>query len=202
MDRFRKHLTFANVVSLIALFVALGGTAMAAVIITDNSQVAQDTISGHHPPTGEHSNLIASSVNGQDVDNNSVTGSDVKQGSLTGLDIQDRSGVDTCQTPLTAQFGPICAGSDGVARGWFDAQKQCGSFGLRLPTTSEAMTLATNYNVPGVADDQYFWTDGEAIDGADDVAATVWEDGSRGPWKVVFDLRSMAQTVCVTDPSA
>jgi hypothetical protein len=109
MDRFRKHLTFANVVSLIALFVALGGTAMAAVIITDNSQVAQDTISGHHPPTGKHSNLIAGSVNGQDVDNNSVTGSDVKQGSLTGLDIQDRSGVDTCQTPLTAQVGPIWA---------------------------------------------------------------------------------------------
>jgi len=117
MDRFRKHLTFANVVSLIALFVALGGTAMAAVIITDNSQVAQDTISGHHPPTGKHSNLIAGSVNGQDVDNNSVTGSDVKQGSLTGLDIQDRSGVDTCQTPLTAQFGPILGAGFVSARG-------------------------------------------------------------------------------------
>jgi hypothetical protein len=52
MDRVRRHLTFANVVSVVALFVALGGTAVAATIITSNSQVAQDTISGHNPPTG------------------------------------------------------------------------------------------------------------------------------------------------------
>jgi hypothetical protein len=39
----RSHLTFANIVSLVALFVAFGGTAAAAVIITDNSQVALKT---------------------------------------------------------------------------------------------------------------------------------------------------------------
>ena len=50
MSPIRRHLTFANVVSLLALFVALGGTAIAAVVITDNSQVAQNTISGHKPP--------------------------------------------------------------------------------------------------------------------------------------------------------
>jgi hypothetical protein len=55
----RRHLTFANVVSVIALFVALGGTALASVIITNNSQVAQNTISGHKPPTGKHANIIA-----------------------------------------------------------------------------------------------------------------------------------------------
>jgi hypothetical protein len=44
--RLRSHLTFANVASMIALFVALGGgTAFAAVIITSNSQVASGTIS-------------------------------------------------------------------------------------------------------------------------------------------------------------
>jgi hypothetical protein len=46
-QRIRSRLTFANVVSLIALFVALGGTATAALIITSNSQVAPNTISGH-----------------------------------------------------------------------------------------------------------------------------------------------------------
>jgi hypothetical protein len=61
--RLRSHLTFANVASLIALFVALGGgTAFAAVIITSNSQVASGTISPqsadrqapeHHPGVGQ-----------------------------------------------------------------------------------------------------------------------------------------------------
>ena len=69
-QRLRSHLTFANVASLIALFVALGGgTAFAAVIITSNSQVAGGTISGHHPPSGKHANIISNSVNGQDVQN-------------------------------------------------------------------------------------------------------------------------------------
>jgi hypothetical protein len=84
MRRIRSHLSFANVLSLIALFVALGGTALASVIITSNSQVAQNTISGHKPPAGQHSNLIAGSVNGQDVADNSVGGADVNESSLTG----------------------------------------------------------------------------------------------------------------------
>jgi len=69
-QRLRSHLTFANVASLIALFIALsGGTAFAAVIITSNSQVAQGTISGHHPPSGKHPNIISNSVSGSDVQN-------------------------------------------------------------------------------------------------------------------------------------
>jgi hypothetical protein len=69
-QRLRSHLTFANVASLIALFVALGGgTAFAAVIITSNSQVASGTISGHHPPSGKHPNIISNSVSNADVQN-------------------------------------------------------------------------------------------------------------------------------------
>jgi hypothetical protein len=72
--KIRRHLSFANVVSLIALFVALGGTALASVIITSNSQVAQGTISGHKPPSGKHSNLISGSVNATDLSSGAVTG--------------------------------------------------------------------------------------------------------------------------------
>jgi hypothetical protein len=76
--------THTTVVAYLALFVALGGTAMASVIITDNSQVAQNTISGHKPPSGKHANLIAGSVNGQDVADNSLTGADILESTLTG----------------------------------------------------------------------------------------------------------------------
>jgi hypothetical protein len=96
MDRIRSRLTYANVMATFAVFIALGGTAIASVIITSNGQVAQNTISGHKPPTGKHPNIIAGSIN--------------------GADIADRSGVDTCQAPLTAKFGPICAGSNGALK--------------------------------------------------------------------------------------
>jgi hypothetical protein len=67
MEQVCKRLTFANVVSVIALFVALGGTALASVIVTSNSEVARGTISGHHPPTGDHPNIIGGSVDGSDL---------------------------------------------------------------------------------------------------------------------------------------
>jgi hypothetical protein len=82
MRRTRQHLTFANVCSLVAVFIALGGTAMAAVVVSSNSQVAQNTISGHKPPSGKHANLIAGSVNGQDVADNSIGGADLNEWSL------------------------------------------------------------------------------------------------------------------------
>jgi hypothetical protein len=67
MRRVRSRLTYANVMATLAVFVALGGSAAAAVIITSNDEVAPDTISGHNPPAGAHSNLIAGSVNQDDL---------------------------------------------------------------------------------------------------------------------------------------
>jgi len=174
MRRIRRP-SHATVIAYLALFVALGGTAMASLIITSNSQVASNTISGHKPPSGKHANIIAGSINGKDI--------------------ADRSGVDTCKAPLVKKFGAICAGSDGVARTWYDAISRCSSLGLRLPSFSEAMTLSANYDVPGVSGSQVFWTD---------------EDTGSGNVQVVNDasgafLDSKAashQTVCVTDPSA
>jgi hypothetical protein len=89
------------VVACVALFVALAGTAMASVIISSNSQVDRGTISGHHPPQGDHPNIIGGSINGKDVAagsigggrlaSNSVDSSKVLDGSLTGSDIQNGS---------------------------------------------------------------------------------------------------------------
>jgi len=181
MRRIRQHLTFANVVSVIALFIALGGTALASVIITKNSQVDRGTISGHHPPSGDHPNIIGGSINGKDI--------------------ADRSGVDTCKAPLVKKFGPICAGSDGVSRTWYEAGQHCAGFGLRLPSLSEARALAINYDVPGVPtagqDGPYFWTDAY-WEWPDARSYALDEDGG-----TLNDFTSGSNiTVCVTDPSA
>jgi hypothetical protein len=63
MGPIRRHLTYANVVSTLCLVLLLGGgTALARAIITKNRQVARDTISGHHPPSGDHPNIIRGSI--------------------------------------------------------------------------------------------------------------------------------------------
>jgi len=85
IQRIRSHLTYANVMVTILAFVVLGGgTALASYVVSSNSQVGPGTVSGHKPPSGKHSNLIAGSVNGQDVAANSLTGANVKESSLTG----------------------------------------------------------------------------------------------------------------------
>src|SRR5215471_16467699 len=64
----RSHLTYANVVATLALFVALGGgTALASYVISSNKQVGPGTISGHKPPSGDHANIVAGSINGKDI---------------------------------------------------------------------------------------------------------------------------------------
>jgi hypothetical protein len=84
LDRIRARLTFANVVSVIALFFALGGSAYAAYVVNSNSDVAPNTISGHDPPSGDHSNLISGSVTTQDLASGSVTGGRIGAGAITG----------------------------------------------------------------------------------------------------------------------
>src|SRR3954466_9508678 len=59
LAKLRKRLTFANVVSMLALFVALGGSSYAAIKVTGK-------------------NVKNSSLTGADIKNNSVTGKDVK----------------------------------------------------------------------------------------------------------------------------
>jgi hypothetical protein len=185
-SRFRP--SHAVVVAYLALFVALGGTATAVTyVVSSNSQVAPDTISGHHVSGSAHPNLIAGSVGSRDVADNN----------LTGADIANRSGVDTCPSPLTAKFGAICAGSDGGARTWEGAIAYCRGFDLRLPTLSEASALDHQYDVPGVISGQYFWTDEQE---STTTAAAVAGSGGGG-W-IYADESQTHQTVCVTDPSA
>jgi len=54
-------------VAYLALFVALGGTAAAAFIVSSNSQIAPNTIYGSNAPTGANKNVVANSLTGNDI---------------------------------------------------------------------------------------------------------------------------------------
>jgi hypothetical protein len=83
MRRLRPRLTFANVVSVIALFIALGGASYAAFKLPKNS-VGRKQLKKNAVTTAKIKN---SAVTGTKVKNGSLTGANVADGSLTGAQI-------------------------------------------------------------------------------------------------------------------
>jgi hypothetical protein len=183
----RSHLTYANVMATIAVFIALGGGTTAVALNGSNTVQSDDLGPGAQVKTA-------------DVADNAVKGTDVANNSLTGADIADRSGVDTCKPTLTVKLGPTCAGSDGVARSLVDSINFCAGLGLRLPSWSEAVAMAKNYDVPGVSGDpDTFWTD-TLTNGSfqqEFGPIVVQEDGD---WSI--HVGGARKAVCVTEPSA
>jgi hypothetical protein len=74
----RTRFTYANVMSTLAVFVALGGTSYAAAKFT-GSDIKDGTVTGR--------DLKDSTVAGGDIRDNTLTSTDVKDGSLQGDDL-------------------------------------------------------------------------------------------------------------------
>jgi hypothetical protein len=86
----RKHLTPSMIVSLIALLVALSGSAYAATKLTgadikDSSLTAADVKNSSLTGT----DVKDSSLTAADITDSSLTAADIKDSSLTGTDIED-----------------------------------------------------------------------------------------------------------------
>ena len=94
LSKLHTRLTFANVVSVLALFVALGGSSYAAIQVTGK-------------------NVRNSSLTGKDLRNNSITGADVRNRSLLAADFKPGQLPTGTQGP---QGTPGTAGAQG-ARG-------------------------------------------------------------------------------------
>ena len=136
--RITRHLTYANVVATLALFVALGGTAAAAVIVSSNGQVAKNTIAGHNPPSGAHANIIAGSVNGSDLS------SDLTASLTVHCPAGLQPGIDICFDKNPRPGAPFTS-----------ALKTCALAGMRLPSVAE---MAEIFNETG-APQNYEWFD-------------------------------------------
>jgi hypothetical protein len=126
--RIRSKLNFANVVSMIALFVALGGGAYAAAKV-NSAGVQNNTLK-----STDLKNKKA--VKGIDVVDNSLSGADVNESSLAG--------VDKCPSGAPSRAGDVCFSDSKAAATWDAAERDCQSKGLRLPSISEALLLLTS----------------------------------------------------------
>jgi hypothetical protein len=83
----RSHLSFANVISLIALFVALGGTGYAATQLAKNSVTAK-AIKKNAVGASE---IKRNAVRASEIRSNAVGGSEILDSGVTGLDLADNS---------------------------------------------------------------------------------------------------------------
>jgi hypothetical protein len=81
--RIRPRFTFANVVAMVALFIVLGGTAAAAIVVKSNAQIAPDTVFGSVKPAAANGDIVHGSLGSKDLADGSVTTGKVANGAIT-----------------------------------------------------------------------------------------------------------------------
>jgi hypothetical protein len=132
LRKLRNRLTYANVVSTIALALAVGGgTAYAATKIGTN-------------------NIRYHAVTGSKLSNNAVTASKVKNNALSGTDIRDNSlrGADIRTGTLEASdFAPGQLPKGDPATSIFGAVSATGVLGVNKNVTAVSSTDAGAYTV-------------------------------------------------------
>jgi hypothetical protein len=131
LARLRPRLTFANVVSVMALFVALGGSATAAVVLITGKQVKNGSLTGI------------------DLKNNSVGSVDVKDGDLLAKDFK----AGQLPSGLAGRKGDIGAEGPKGETGAQGQQGIQGEAGPLLDVLPSGKTLRGVYNIRGT--DQY-----------------------------------------------
>ncbi len=117
----------AMIVALLALTLSVGGNAAAAVIINANGQIAKNVISGHLSPSGDHANIIAGSINSQDLS--------------AGVKSSLR---DRCKAGLQQDAGLCFDPTPNSALTWQDAFQACADRFLRLASIAELGVVFEN----------------------------------------------------------
>jgi hypothetical protein len=214
MGRVRSRLTYANVMATIAVFIALGGTTIAATgdsFILGQSNTATSTTALSAGVTGPALRVTNTSTGAAASFNAAVahpaiavnTSAKINKLNADMLDSKDSTAfLDGCPSPLTARLGEICAGSDGTARDWYAALRHCAELDLRLPSLSEAYAMALNHTVPGVSATDTFWTNDMWDDhyGSTGTSITEYAHSMAAGGSVGYNFVGAAYiTVCVTD---
>jgi hypothetical protein len=77
------------VVACAALFFALGGSALAAFVVTSNSQIGPNTIYGANKPSTANDNIVDGSITSNDIKKQSIGSGRVTNNTLTGTQINE-----------------------------------------------------------------------------------------------------------------
>jgi hypothetical protein len=159
MRRIRPHLSYANVISTLCLFLLLsGGTAVA---LTGSNTVQSDDLGPGAQV--QAADVAANAVNGSDVTDNSITGSDVNEGSLDATSLRTRASQGDCQatvagTGVMVKVGPTCIDKY-EASVWSSPTggTQYGTTGDNYPCKDSGQNCTNIYarSVPGVTPSRF-----------------------------------------------
>jgi hypothetical protein len=172
----RDRLTFANVMSVAAVFIALGGTAFAF-------------------------KLGRNSVRSGQIAPGAVKSSDIGDRQVRARDAARSLGFTCPGAGQTGYFAGVCVERGfRAAQSWFDAATACRSDGGWLPDVGVLLDLGQEPGVtvgrPGAGLDSFEWSSGLAAFGAD-AKANVVDDGGNVAFDPVSDLHPFR---CVRPP--
>ena len=148
--RIRAHLTYANVASSLALFIALaGGTAWATHEVINSSDVVDNSLQSVDLKDNagvKSADVLNDTVTGgglaaTDLKPSSVGTSEVADNSLSGGDINESTLQGSCPSGMTAVNSDLCfdsADRSPLFQNWAQALETCRAAGRRLPSVVEA----------------------------------------------------------------
>ncbi|HEX3323991.1 MAG TPA: hypothetical protein VHR65_02470 [Solirubrobacterales bacterium] len=144
MKQIRSRLTYANVMSSIAVFLILGGaTAFAA------KKIGSNEIKGNSITTGKikkeavtSAKIKKESITTGKIKNNAVTGAKVADGSLTSVDLSATTLAPACPSGTVLSQGVCIETPARTSNTFLNAIDTCISSGRRLPTINELIGFA------------------------------------------------------------
>lgn len=153
-DKSRFRPSPAMVVALIALFVAMSGSAVA--LSGSNTVNSGDIINGQV----KSPDIATGHVRSGDLGNSSVTTAKISDGAVTGGDLGDQSvGAEKLRCPYS-KIGDTCYWDNPFDEGTFkEAYETCASYGMRVPTLSETLNIIDDAPTPTLGQpDLVYWT--------------------------------------------
>ena len=134
MQKIKDRLTYANVMATVAVFVALGGSAVAAKLVLPKNSVTSKSVKD-------------GSLKGKDLAKGTITGDNVANGTLTGANINQSSLALPCPSGTTKAAGICFDSSERASQSLSGAMDVCAQANRFLPTVAELRTLHVQANV-------------------------------------------------------
>jgi hypothetical protein len=226
MRSLRPHLTYANVMSTIAVVLALGGaTALAAGHLKKNSvnskaikngAVKTADLKNSAVTTGKLGNnavdtgkIAANAISTGKIDAKAVTGGKIAADTVTGANVNEGTLHPRCNFPVGATSfqlpgGGLCAFTAGGAASFATSLNFCrgGATGGTLPTVAEFEQIAAVTGSPfrGIV----AWTT-SVTGGVTPMGAIVTTDAAGGVTSISqtdLTLAATTTTACVYDPAS
>jgi hypothetical protein len=128
MQVIKERLTYANVMATIAVFVALGGTAVAAKLVLPKNSVTSKSVKD-------------ASLKGKDLAKGTITGDNVANNTLSAANINQATLSLPCPSGTTKAAGICFDSTERASQGLDGAMSTCGQANRYLPTVAELRTL-------------------------------------------------------------